>query len=50
MFRANEEREIPMRSRSLIVLLIVAGVIAGVAVAARGHGGFHKWVMAIHGR
>lgn len=39
-----------MRLRSVMVLLIVAGVIAGIAVAARGHGGLHKWVMAIHGR
>jgi len=39
-----------MRIRSVMVLLIVAGVIAGFAVAARGHGGLHKWVMAIHGR
>jgi hypothetical protein len=39
-----------MRLRSVMVLLIVAGVIAVIAVTARGHGGLHKWVMAIHGR
>jgi hypothetical protein len=39
-----------MRIRSLIIVLIAALAIAAVAVAARGHGGLHKWVMAIHGR
>ena len=38
-----------MRLKSLILVVILAVVIAGVAVVARGHGGLHKWVMAIHG-
>jgi hypothetical protein len=38
-----------MRLKSIIVVLIVAVAIGGVAVAARGHGGLHKWIMAIHG-
>lgn len=38
-----------MRIKSLVLVLIVAVAIASVAVAARGHGGLHKWVMAIHG-
>jgi len=38
-----------MSLKSLIIVLVLAVVIAGVAVAARGHGGLHKWVMAIHG-
>ena len=47
---ASSERGGQMRLRSLMVVLIVAIAIAGVAVAARGHGGLHKWIMAIHGR
>lgn len=39
-----------MRTRSLIVVLLVAIAVLAVAVAARGHGGFHKWIMAVHGR
>lgn len=39
-----------MRLKSLIVVLVLSAVIAGAAVMARGHGGLHKWVMAIHGR
>lgn len=39
-----------MRLRSLMIILVAAVAIAAVAVAARGHGGLHKWVMAIHGR
>ena len=38
-----------MRVKSLIIVLVVAIAIAGVAVGARGHGGLHKWIMAIHG-
>jgi len=38
-----------MSLKSLIIVLVLAVVIAGVSVAARGHGGLHKWVMAIHG-
>jgi hypothetical protein len=39
-----------MRTRSLILVLIVAIAIAGVAVGARSHGGLHRWIMSIHGR
>jgi hypothetical protein len=39
-----------MRLRSLIVIVVVAFAIAGVAVAARSHGGLHHWIMSIHGR
>ena len=39
-----------MRIRSLVLILIVAIAIAGVAVGARSHGGLHHWIMAIHGR
>jgi hypothetical protein len=39
-----------MRTRSLLIVLVIAAVIAAAAVAARGHGGMRKWVMAIHGR
>jgi hypothetical protein len=38
-----------VRIKSLLLVLIVAVAVAGIAVAARGHGGLHKWVMAIHG-
>ena len=38
-----------MSLKSLIIVLALAIAIAGVAVVARGHGGLHKWVMAIHG-
>ena len=39
-----------MRVRSLIVIVIAAIAIASMAVAARSHGGLHRWIMAIHGR
>jgi hypothetical protein len=39
-----------MRVRSLIILLVLAIAIAGVAVGARRHGGLHRWIMSIHGR
>jgi hypothetical protein len=39
-----------MRLRSVIIVLVLAVAIAGVAVAARNHGGLHRWIMAIHGR
>jgi len=39
-----------MRTKSLIIVLVVAIAVLGAAVAARGHGGFHKWIMAVHGR
>ena len=39
-----------MRIRSLVLVLIVAIAIAGVAVGARSHGGLHRWIMTIHGR
>lgn len=38
-----------MRIKSLVVVVVIAIAIAGVAVGARGHGGLHKWIMAIHG-
>jgi hypothetical protein len=38
-----------MRLKSVIVVLVVAVAIAGAAVATRGHGGLHKWIIAIHG-
>jgi hypothetical protein len=38
-----------MRIRSLVIVLIVAVAIAGVSVAARRHGGLHRWIMSIHG-
>jgi hypothetical protein len=39
-----------VRVKSLIVVLVVAIAIAGVAVGARSHGGLHRWIMSIHGR
>jgi len=39
-----------MRVRSLLLALIMAIAIAGLALAARSHGGLHRWIMAIHGR
>jgi hypothetical protein len=39
-----------MRPRSFVIILIVALGIASVALAARGHGGLHRWIMSIHGR
>jgi hypothetical protein len=39
-----------VRARSLIVILLIAIVVAGVAVGARQHGGLHRWIMSIHGR
>jgi hypothetical protein len=38
-----------MRLKSFIIVIVLAVAIAGAAVAARGHGGLHKWIMAIHG-
>jgi hypothetical protein len=39
-----------MRMRSLLFVLIIAVAVASVAVAARSHGGLHRWIMTIHGR
>jgi|KBSSwiStaDraftv2_1062776.scaffolds.fasta_scaffold481033_1 hypothetical protein len=39
-----------MRLKSLIVIVVVAIAIAGLAVGARHQGGLHRWMMSIHGR